>query len=145
VTKDAILVHNACPDVPDGPKRVTQAGQELRNIKVTGWSKGKEAGHFADHAADMGIASQRAYTQAAKDLAKKVDDVIEAKVGNTLFKYDKTTDNILIINGGNRKIKTFFKASRKQCSVTYKYSGTRDIDDYEHPTCDLLCMWAQNT
>ena len=92
------------------PRRIGKAAEEIRNIKVTGWSKGKEAGHFADHAADMGITSQRAYTQAAKDLAKKADNVIESKVGNTLFKYDKATDNILIINGRNRKIKTFYKA-----------------------------------
>jgi len=45
-------------DAASAPKRITKAAEEIRNIKVTGWAKGKEAGHFADHAADMGITSQ---------------------------------------------------------------------------------------
>lgn len=58
----------------------------------------------------MGFASQKAYTDAAKALAKKADNVVEGKVGNTLFKFDKDTNNILIINGKSRVIKTFYDA-----------------------------------
>jgi hypothetical protein len=103
------LTGNGATGTP-GTGELSEAAEEIRNIKLTGWSKGKEAGHYLDHAEEMGITSQTGYTAAAKQLAKKADCVIEQKVGNHLFKYDLATDNILIINGRNRKIKTFYKA-----------------------------------
>lgn len=60
----------------------------------------------------MGFQSQKAYTDGAKALAKKADNVVEGKVGNTLFKFDKDTGNILIVNGKDRVIKTFYKSDK---------------------------------
>ncbi|GAB4135590.1 MAG: hypothetical protein Tsb009_01980 [Planctomycetaceae bacterium] len=103
------LVHNnGC--VPLSNKRLTKAAEEIRGLTLKGWKKGKGGSHFTKHGRGMGYANQKAYTDAAKALAKKTDNVIEAKIGNTLFKYDKKMQNILIVNGKDRVIKTFHRA-----------------------------------
>jgi hypothetical protein len=49
------------------------------------------------------------YTQAAKDFARATGrNFTVAKIGNTYFKYDHDTGNLLIVNGKDRVIKTFY-------------------------------------
>lgn len=89
---------------------MTKAAAEIRGMTLKGWKKGKGGPHFSKHGPGMGFADQKAYTEAAKALAAKTDNVIESKIGSTIFKYDKSTQNILIVNAKDRAIKTFHHA-----------------------------------
>ena len=93
------------------PNRVTKVAQQIREMSIKGWKKGKAATHFADHGVDMGFRNVTQYTNAAKELAKKSHNVVEGKVGNTIFKFDKDTSRILIVNGKDRVMKTFYEAN----------------------------------
>lgn len=91
--------------------RNTTAGAEIREMTLKGWSKGKGAPHFEKHGEGMGFTDLKEYTDAAKALAVKIEAVIESKVGNIIFKYDKHTQRILIVHAKDRTIKTFYKAN----------------------------------
>ena len=94
------------------PNRVvTNAGQELRDLTIKGWRKGKGAPHFTKHGQGMGFNSLKEYTEAAKQFQKMGGKVTESKVGNLLFKYDHATERILIVSAKERTIVTFYKAN----------------------------------
>lgn len=80
-------------------------------MKLKGWSKSKGGSHFDRHGRQMGYKNVTEYTNAAKVLAGKDDNVIENKIGNLIFKYDKQKENIHIVNAKVRVIKTFNKAA----------------------------------
>ena|GEM_PF-5514530 len=100
----AVLTHS------QGQGRSTDAGRELRALTLKGWRKGKGADHQERHGQYMGYQSLLEYTEAAKHFQKMSGNVIEAKVGNMLFKYDHATQRILIVSAKERTIVTFYEA-----------------------------------
>jgi len=87
-------------------------GDDLQDMNLKGWKKGKGSSpSHAVHAAEMGYESVAEYTNAAKEFAAASGKgFTTAKIGNTFFKYDHGTERILIVNGKDRVIKTFYKA-----------------------------------
>jgi hypothetical protein len=84
----AVLTHS------QGQGRITDAGRELRALTLKGWRRGKGAIHQDRHGQYMGYQSLREYTEAAKQFQRMSGNVIEAKVGNMLFKYDHATQRV---------------------------------------------------
>ena len=91
-------------------RRVTAAGESLRDMNFIGWRASKGSPHFVKHGQHMGYTNLRLYTEGAKEFAKKSGNVIESKVGNLIFKYDHDTQRILIASQKERTIVTFYNA-----------------------------------
>ena len=110
ISRRGKVVDNVLADL--APKVVvTNAGQELRDLTIKGWRKGKGAPHFTKHGQGLGFNSLKEYTEAAKQFQKMAGQVTESKVGNLLFKYDHATKRILIVSAKERTIVTFYKAN----------------------------------
>ncbi|WP_437225938.1 pre-toxin TG domain-containing protein [Planctomicrobium sp. SH661] len=89
---------------------LSNIGNELSSLILKGWRKGKGSIHFEKHGAEMGFSTLKQYTDAAIEFARKCGNIVEAKVGNILFKYDYDTNWILIVSSKERTIITFYKA-----------------------------------
>ncbi|WP_162656842.1 hypothetical protein [Tuwongella immobilis] len=61
-------------------------------MSIAGWKNGKELVHFEKHVAEFGLATQRAYSTAAKAFAAENGPLmLVVKMGNQFFKYGQET------------------------------------------------------
>ena len=128
VGESGVLIHNTLPCGPKLHRHLirngvdpeisrlivrsqTAAETEISELVLEGWKKGMASKpSHVQHMVDMGLRNVAEYTNAAKALAARTNDVVVYKVGNTIYKYDTLNDYVLIVNAKSRVIKTFYDA-----------------------------------
>ncbi|GEM_PF-4920268 len=113
VGEHGVLVHNTCDGINAGAENIKDGfapNWSPAENKNGLWNKGKLKVHFEKHGLEVGATTSAEYSRKALEFGiKQSPNIIQAKKGSFLYRFDPTTNEIFVGTLSGGKIKTYYK------------------------------------